>query len=309
MNNLTIITYHYVRPIKNSEYPNLKGLELNGFLKQLDYLQENFSIVKTEEVISAVKYNDKLPENACWLTFDDGYKDHHKYVMPELLRRNISGAFFPSRMAIQESKILGVNSIQYILANCKNIEGLKLDLNELCLSNGVLKSELDKHFLKYGEANRFDNETIIYIKRMLQHVLPQNIRNNIITSLFEKYIGISQNEFSKRLYMNIEDLKDLIRNGMFIGSHGSTHRWLNKLSDEEQIKEIKSSLEFLEEVGVRLIDWIMCYPFGGYNEQTISITKKLGAAIGVTIEARTACIGTDNPLKLPRLDTNDFPQI
>tara|TARA_A200000113_G_C8813221_1_gene337895 strand:- start:67 stop:975 length:909 start_codon:yes stop_codon:yes gene_type:complete len=300
--------YHYVRPIKNSECPNLKGLELNGFLKQLDYLQENFSIITTEEAISAVKYNNKLPENACWLTFDDGYKDHYKYVMPELLSRNISGAFFPSGMATKGSEILGTNSIQYILANCKNIEDLKLDLNELCLSNGVLESELDKYFLKYGVANRFDNETIIYIKRMLQHVLPQNIRNNIITSLFDKYVGISQNEFSKKLYMNIEDLKDLKKNGMFIGNHTSTHRWLNKLSDEEQMQEIKSSLEFLEEVGVRLIDWIMCYPYGGYNKKTISITKKLGAAIGVTIEARTACIGKDNPLKLPRLDTNDFPQ-
>lgn len=308
MNKLTIVMYHYVRPIKGSKYPGIKGLELNGFLKQLDYLQENFSIITTEEAISAVKYNNKLPENACWLTFDDGYKDHYKYVMPELLRRNISGAFFPSRMATKSSEILDINSIQYILANCKNIEDLKLDLNELCLSNGVLESELDKYFLKYGEANRFDNEIIIYIKRMLQHVLPQNIRKSIIANLFDKYVGISQNEFSKKLYMNFEDLKELKRNGMFIGNHGSTHRWLNKLSDEEQMQEIKSSLEFLEEVGVRLTDWIMCYPFGGYNKQTISITKKLGATIGVTIEARTAFIGRDNPLKLPRLDTNDFPQ-
>jgi hypothetical protein len=45
--------YHYVRPIKGSEYPGIKGLELNGFKRQLDYLSENFSIVSTEQVIKA----------------------------------------------------------------------------------------------------------------------------------------------------------------------------------------------------------------------------------------------------------------
>ncbi len=51
---LTIVMYHYVRPIKNSDYPGIKGLELKGFKSQLDYLQENYSIINSEEVIEAV---------------------------------------------------------------------------------------------------------------------------------------------------------------------------------------------------------------------------------------------------------------
>jgi len=30
MSNLTIIKYHYVRPISGSEFPNIKGLELES---------------------------------------------------------------------------------------------------------------------------------------------------------------------------------------------------------------------------------------------------------------------------------------
>ena len=45
MSDLTIVMYHYVRPIVNSKYPGIKGLELEGFVRQLDYLQENFRII------------------------------------------------------------------------------------------------------------------------------------------------------------------------------------------------------------------------------------------------------------------------
>ena len=34
-----IIMYHYVRPIKNSEYPNLKGLELKDFKNQINFFK------------------------------------------------------------------------------------------------------------------------------------------------------------------------------------------------------------------------------------------------------------------------------
>ena len=44
MNELTIIMYHYVRNIKNSPYKNIKGLETDGFKRQLDYLIEYYNI-------------------------------------------------------------------------------------------------------------------------------------------------------------------------------------------------------------------------------------------------------------------------
>ena len=61
MNELTIIMYHYVRPIIGSKFPGIKGLELDGFKRQLDYLTKNFNVVNTEQVINGVK-GAKLPK-------------------------------------------------------------------------------------------------------------------------------------------------------------------------------------------------------------------------------------------------------
>ena len=93
---------------------------------------------------------------------------------------------------------------------------------------------------------------------------------------------------------------------MFVGSHGSSHIRLGQLSEKEQVEEIKSSIEFLEEIRAPLSNWIMCYPFGNYNDVTIKIIRKFGALIGLTTINRKAIVGEDNPMELPRLDTNDI---
>ena len=308
MSNLTIVMYHYVRPIHESEFPGIKGLELEGFKRQLDFLEENYSIVTTEQVIAAVTKDKKLPKHACWLTFDDGYKDHYIHVLPELIKRNLSGAFFPPRVVIEEDSLLDVNAIHHILSKISNRKLLVPELYEHCLNNGVSQVQLNSYYKEFGVANRWDDADTIFIKRMLQHVLPENMRNLITTSLFEKYVGKSTQEFSSELYMSIEEVRTLVKKGMYIGSHGSMHYWLDRISEEKQKEDIVKSLGFLEDVGIPTKDWIMCYPYGAYNNFTLSLLKELGASIGITTKTKIADLSTDNPFTLPRLDTNDFPQ-
>ena len=308
MNELTIIMYHYIRPINLSEFNGIKGLEVKAFKRQLDFLQNNFSIVSTDQVIDAVINNKMLPKNPCWLTFDDGYKDHFNYVLPELLKRNLSAAFFPPKGAIKDNKILDVNLIHHILNRSSDINILVSELREKCLKFGIKKDQIDEYYNEYGIASRFDNADTIFFKRMLQHVLPEEIRNSITSTFFDKYVGIPEDKFSKKLYMNVDEIRKLISCGMFVGSHGSMHYWLNQTNYQKQKEDILTSLEFLEEIGAQTKNWIMCYPYGAYNDNTISILKELGASIGITVEPRKAILGIDHSLKLPRLDTNDFPQ-
>ncbi len=305
---LTIVTYHYVRPIKNSEFPGIKGLELEAFKRQLDFLLNNYSIITTEQVIGKVIQNKSIPEKACWLTFDDGYKDHYNYVLPELLKRKISAAFFPPKVAIQQNKVLDVNLIHYILSCVQEIDKLIIDLKELCINYGLTKSQINYYYKKYAIPNRFDLADTIFFKRMLQHVLPKQIKDKVLLILFEKYVGIKEAELSTKIYMSLDEVKKLVSRGMYVGSHGSMHYWLDKINYQSQKKDILSSLEFLEEVGVPTSNWIMCYPYGAYNENTLSLLKDLGASIGVTTIPRVANLEIDNPLTLPRLDTNDFQQ-
>ena len=300
--------YHYVRPIEGSEFPGIRGLEVEDFKRQLDYLDEKFNIISTEQVINAAKYSLELPDDACWLTFDDGYKDHYNYVMPELVKRNLHGAFFPPRVAVEEDVLLDVNLVHHILSCAGDVKKLASRLQFYCLENGVSESELADYYKVYAVANRFDDADTIFIKRMLQHILPEELRTYIAGELFKEYVGVSPANFSRQLYMSCDEVKGMINTGMYVGSHGSMHYWLNRITPDEQLKDIKQSLNFLEEVGAQTSDWVMCYPYGAYNDFTLSLLAELDASIGLTTAVRRADLKTDSRFELPRLDTNDFPR-
>ncbi len=53
-----IIMYHYVRPVKGSKYPNIKALEFEGFLRQLNYLQNNSNFISAMDLLDSI-YNEK----------------------------------------------------------------------------------------------------------------------------------------------------------------------------------------------------------------------------------------------------------
>lgn len=108
--------------------------------------------------------------------------------------------------------------------------------------------------------------------------------------------------------MSIKEVSQLVKDGMYVGSHGSMHYWLDRISPEFQEQDILSSLTFLQDIGASTKNWVMCYPYGAYNNYTLSLLSKYGAAIGITTKVCKAEISKDNPFTLPRLDTNDFPQ-
>ena len=307
--NLSIIMYHYVRPIADSSYPNIKGLEVDGFKRQLDYFQENNSIVSAEDVIDASYNSKKLPANPVWLTFDDGYKDHIDYVLPELKKRGLQGSFFPPAKPIIKGSLLDVNAIHFILDRIPDEKILISSLKEECLNHGISKKEYNNLMDSVDKKSRYDTESVIFFKRLLQRDLPLETRKSILSKLFMKFTKItSENYFCKELYMSEADIKNLIAEGMYVGSHSYSHCWLNSIDYNSQLKEINLSIEFLEKLGVPTKNWIMNYPYGAYNKDTLKILKELNCAIGITTKPGKVTLGKSDPLQYSRFDTNDYPQ-
>ena len=305
---LDIVTYHYVRPIIGSEYPKIKGLEVSGFKRQLEYFAKERSVVSTSDVIKAVKGDLALPKNAVWLTFDDGYKDHFDYVLPLLESFGFDGAFFPVSDCCTKSQVLDVNKIHYILALAETDDLLLENLRDEMLGEGYERSDWDHFWASVDRSNRYDNENIMFFKRMLQVELPLKQRQNIILNLFERIVGRSEADVANELYMSQSDLISLHKKGFTVGSHTTSHPWLTNLSADEQKNEIDNSLSALKSIRGDLDNWIMCYPYGEYNEDTLSILKEKNCALALTSKVGSADLSVQNKYELLRLDTNDFPR-
>jgi peptidoglycan/xylan/chitin deacetylase (PgdA/CDA1 family) len=300
--------YHYVRPILGSKFPKIKGLETSSFKNQLDYLSKYFTIITVEELTYSIKKETSLPPNACWLTFDDGYSDHYDFVFPELVKRGIQGSFFPPANAIKNQKLLNVNAIHHILATCSDMNILINLIEDKCRKEGITETSLKTFWNKFAVSNRFDDKSTIYVKRMLQHVLPNSIRQSIIEELFYEFVGVNTLEFARSLYLSEKKITTMNNAGMFFGSHGTSHDWLNRMEKEAQKEDIKNSLDFLIDLGCSVQDWVMCYPYGAYNNETVQILEDLGCFVALTTSPGKADFNKNNRFTLPRFDTNDFPQ-
>lgn len=51
---LAIVMYHYVRDLKNSRYPRIKGFDISEFKAQIDFFKAHFNIITMEQLIAAV---------------------------------------------------------------------------------------------------------------------------------------------------------------------------------------------------------------------------------------------------------------
>ena len=306
--SLTALMYHYVRPIACSDFPGIKGLELSDFEGQLDYLEKNYTLVKPSDVIATLKELKPLPERAVLLTFDDGYKDHYLHVYPVLRERKLSGVFFPPTAAVRDRELLDVNRLHFILASA-TIDVLirELEAAVLGFSGVYCLCSIEEYRTSWKVANRFDSADVIYFKRMMQHVLPEDLRSRIAKELFARHVSRDEQSFADDLYLSGEQLIEMHEGGLEVGSHGHRHYWLPRLNISSQEKDIDDSLEFLGTLGLCKSEFWFCYPYGSYSDETMKVLRERGCAAAVTVNVDIADCVPLKALELSRLDTNDLP--
>lgn len=300
-----VIMYHYVRNLRESRYPGIKGLELQYFKEQLSFLQQNsFQFVTLEDVLQ----QKTLSEKSVLMTFDDGYIDHYTNVFPLLEQNGIQGVFSMPGKIIRERKVLDVNKIHFLLASVDSPTIKKQLYAKLDAYRGtefVYPSNAEL-YEKLAVANRFDDKDTVFVKRTLQAELPETLRNQICNELFCEFVTVQESAFVNELYMNIDQIRTMKRHGMIFGIHGYDHYWMNRLSEEALKNDLTQALEVFDGI-VDPANWTNCYPYGSCTSDVIRISKELGATSGLCTRVARYQPGQDSIFEIPRVDTNDFP--
>ena len=305
-NSISMIMYHYVRPVKSSKYPKLKALEIIDFKKQILWFKKNYDVIGYDDFLDTINKKKISGRKKVILTFDDGYKDHYNYVLPELKKNKISGFFYPPSKIIENKIILDVNKLHFILEVEVDRKKIINEINYYLKKYGH-KNIFDMHIQLKEINSRYDDLDTSLIKKLLQYILPKDIRAKIINKLFNKIVGKSVTEFSSELYMNKENLTELYNEGMHVGSHGEFHTNWGKQNKQEQEKEILNSLNFFKKLKFDLNKLSVCYPYGSYNKDTLKLVKKHNFKFGITTKVGPILRkNLNNKFLLPRLNTNDF---
>ncbi len=297
------IMYHYVRP-GSEVYPNLNSLDVEIFKRQLDYFEKEYGFLSKDEYQNAVR-KGRNPKGVV-LTFDDGFKDHFEYVLPELRKRGLWGIFYIPTGIYQDNELLGVHRVHYL----KGKYGSRAILKEAV-------KYLDDSMLDYNTIDEFDKE--IYatenykedekkLRRLLNYYVSYKYRDIILNKLMEKFFD--EAKLFSEVYLSIREIQELVSAGNIVGAHTVSHKVLSRLSYQEQFNEIKNSFDFIE--GIVQQDYkSFCYPYGyvsSYNSDTLKILSELNID--------DACV-FDNEIQgneikkheLSRVDCNQFLEV
>lgn len=298
--------YHYVREIKKSFFPNLKGLELEIFKNQIDFFCHNYNVISAIDLKEIITQNKMTRKPCILLTFDDGYVDHYKNVFPYLIKKKISGCFYVPSEIIEKKKVLDVNKIHFILEKMRDSKKILKEINYILLK--YFKKDLYSYDLtKINLESRYDDKNTVLVKKLLQFFLPEKERIHIVDKLFHKIVNVDIKQFSEKLYMNKKNIKEMYKNKMHFGSHGASHFRFGLLNKIEQEREIKKSLSFFAKNNLNTKELSICYPYGSYNQNSLQLSKKYKFIFGLTTEVGSIKKKQLNKfLNYPRLNANDF---
>jgi peptidoglycan/xylan/chitin deacetylase (PgdA/CDA1 family) len=305
---MKVVMYHYVRRDTRG-LPSLPYLDAGDFVRQLDFFERAFGIVKRDEFVNWVG-GGSAPAGVL-LTFDDGLRDHLEVVLPVLQARRHFGLFYVSSSPILTGKILDVHKVQLALGRLGGKAAYAwLRRNAphlLSRENGVPAAE---------GYNVQSEPEVVSIKRLFNWQLPEEERSGPLDALFAfAFDGAPPDCYA--FYMREAEIRTLSDAGMGIGAHGHKHLLSSRIAPELEKAEVDLSGNFIESVGGSRA-WGYCHPFGSpgaFTEYGKSLLADAGfpfalavvrPATDVPAEIRTPLARSER-YSLPRNDCNAFP--
>jgi peptidoglycan/xylan/chitin deacetylase (PgdA/CDA1 family) len=304
MTAATIVMYHIVQPAGGGVVGRLKGRDRQEFAGQLAYLRRHYTPIRLSDLAAAAGNANELPPSPVVLTFDDGYRSHATVVAAMLSEARIPATFFPIASSLIDREVVTVNKIQCILASA-DIGWLISRVESAIERDGA--GEIARYRQRWFKASRWDSAEVVYVKRLLQHALADDIREPLVSELFRRLVTSDERALADDLYMTVEQARQLHADGMTIGAHADRHLRLPTLSRQQQAREIDGALRVLDAIGVARNDFAYSYANGDYDDHSMALLRERGCRVAVSTRAELAAIAADALLALPRLDTNDLP--
>ena len=295
---LLIVNYHYIREdkYKGGIYP----VSLDDLSVQIEKISKQYTFIDQKGIVNEINSHKKTNKNKkyCLLTFDDGLKEQMQ-AFDFLIKKGIPSMYYVPSNPIQNKTVLDIHKLHYV----RSVMSDKEIYEYLEKHYGISLHEFNDAHLK--NQYRYDNELARKVKYFLNFVLSDQDTSKVVSSLFKKLIT-NEEEFSKKLYMDADDIKKLALEDS-LGTHGASHKPLDLMNLNNSKGDIDASIEFLESITDYKIKSIS-YPYGGESAIPKDAAKVCDELkYGITMQR-----GVNNTTKefnrylLKRIDTNDL---
>ena len=249
-----IVVYHGICTSDPTRFNSL-FLTKKTFEQHLRFYQKYFQVVSLEDYYLRRFSDEKF--NIC-LTFDDGFANNHKYVLPLIEAYGVPATFFITAIRDAGYDILWNDYIA--LAQKFGPRELQFQ-KDVFIKNGQkayvsLEGRPLKEILR-GESFTGKGD----VMKILEPWLPPEVMNTVADYWMQ---------------MTLSQIQELSRSRFAtIGCHGYYHNDLARHGLEDVKTELIRSKQFLENAIQKEVD-SLAFPYGNYSRVTVDVAKSVG---------------------------------
>ena len=222
----------------------------------LKFYKRHFNIISLDEYYNQDFSRDKF--NIC-ITFDDGFANNYKYVLPLLRKYQVPATFFVTAIRDSGYDILWNDFLGIVSKYGPENITYKNEAYYKGRHNKYISSATDISLVEKLRSGGFNEKA--EMMEILYHLSP--FKNK-------------ENEQDYWLQMTGEQIKKL-SNSPFatIGAHGYFHNDLARISISDAVDELKLSKKYLENIIEKPVT-SFAFPYGSYTPEIISAAKQAG---------------------------------
>lgn len=274
--SIRIVVYHRILPdFDPLQFPfdrELVDATTGELDRELAYLKHNYNIVSFGDVIAHLDTGVKLPERPLLITFDDGYQDNYLHAFPLLRAHRVPAMLFLSTAYIDGETTFWYDWLAFVLRH--------LDRDSISFGTEKLTFRLSDRPVKRTRVFRA-------IMKYLASV-DNAERLEILDEINRKYGYVYERQDEKVKAMSKplswQQVIEMSRSGVDIGSHTMTHPFLSRLGRQELRDELAGSKRAIEEKTGRQVS-VVAYPNGqeqDFTQEVKQMAREAGYSLGLS---------------------------
>ena len=299
------VNYHYCAASDGGQWPGMKGVTPIEFEKQLVSLSQYYTTFNLDD-LPLVPNECSSGVSGCLITFDDGMVDAVTSAKPVLNKYRFPAIIFCCALPYVEQRVLNVQKT-HLLHGRWGWEGFRTRFMAALDSDPEGNLRDDAAHLGLDQMYRYDDPETRLFKRLINVELPYRVVDRILDRMFNAEFG-PQRDAVKRLYLDLDDIKRCVDDGIAVGLHTYSHRMLSRLSSDEQAEDLDASLAlFRDKLGLEVRS--ISYPYGikgSWNGDSKRLAQERGLDLAFTLGRQIYHPETSSdPMEIPRYDVND----
>ncbi|MBM4036942.1 MAG: hypothetical protein FJ290_00380 [Planctomycetes bacterium] len=269
------------------------SLPAEEFDAQLAFLASHCQVVSAAEIAQAAAEGHDLPPDAVAITFDDGYEDNASVALPLLQRHGLRATFFIAAGWIGTKNVLWWDRLHDYIRQAAELGAQPVDYQGL---PKPLIAALDAADLRSpGGAAQLERALVTILGSM---PVPPEETEHLVESVAAA-LGADMADPEPYRPMSWDQVRELHKAGMEIGSHTVSHARLAHVPAERAYEQLEQSKQAIQrELGAPVS--LLAYPAGSHNQDVVDLAVEAGYRAAFTTESGPVAPG-DDPFRLRRI--------